>query len=149
MTSGPFIATCTALVTLRVTSGTAETGTRLEYRWEATIYTVDGDDLVDVQFIRGTIHPRSIATEAMLYGAARKQVREALAQDAGSDDLTVTWWSIRALEGHRGVSLQDANGIRAAQGALFWNLVGVEPEDIPSDRSLPAVGLVDLQVVTR
>lgn len=148
-----YATTGSAVVTLRMTTGTAPSGTALEHRWEATVYVLDSTgpraDIVDAIPLSGTVRPRTAPVTAdMLHSAARKQVRAALedltGRDHAEDPISIKWRSISTLAKYRSISVEDACGIREAEAAWFWSIVGTEPEDIPRDRSTPAVGLVDL-----
>lgn len=153
-TSRHYTASASAVVTLRVATVTAPSGTRLEYRWDATLYVLDATgaraDIVDAIPLSGTVTTRTTAvTPAMLVTSAQRHVREAVEDLTGRDHdnspVTIKWSSIRTLEGYRDATLPTTTQ-RAAGAAWFWSVMGVEPEDIPRDRSLAAIGLVDLAV---
>lgn len=142
MTALHFNATCAAVVTLRVDD--EATG---PLPWDATLYPVEGTDLVDAIPLAGQFRPRMApVTPAQAYNTARRHARDTLRDMVGDDELTVTWFSVATLARYRELAPEDTAGYRQAEGALFWAVMGAEPEDVPRDRSLPAVGLVNLEL---
>lgn len=128
-------ATCTHLVTL-VMEGNA---------WTATIYTVDERaDLVDVHTAKGEVSPLGASTPAMRYKMARAHTEDRLADHLYQVDVTVHWSALEPLARN----LTDGPGQRAAVSRLVDLLTGglesMRGEGLPSDRSIPAVGLVNL-----
>ena len=158
-TSRYYTASAAAVVTLRVNTDHAPSDAShpSRYAWDATLYVLDAPDaggaradIVDAIPLSGTVTTRTTAvTPAMLVTSAQRHVREAVEDLTGRDHdnmpVTIKWSSIRTLEGYKGATLPTTTQ-RAAGAAWFWSVMGVEPEDLPRDRSLAAIGLVDLAV---
>lgn len=148
-------ASAAAVVTLRVDTDSDPAGAHpSSHAWDATLYVLDGDgaraDIVDAIPMHGAVTTRTPAvTPAMLVTSAQRHVREAVEDITGRDHdnspVTIKWASIKTLEGYKGATLPTTTQ-RAAGAAWFWSVMGVSPEDIPRDRSLAAIGLVDLAV---
>lgn len=152
--STPYVeAACTHLVTLLVDPeyipgqetipGLGEN----DHPYHVQVYTVDPDtaDLVDVVELVGRVTPRSMATTAMLYNLARRQVRHLLDDMFNSQEpVAVSWHAVDPLTNN----VSDRPGQRAAVARMVDTLTGgiqdLAGESLPRDRSIPSVGLVNL-----
>ena len=92
-----------------------------------------------------TVDPDTMATTAMLYNLARRQVRHLLDDMFNSQEpVAVSWHAVDPLTNN----VSDRPGQRAAVARMVDTLTGgiqdLAGESLPRDRSIPSVGLVNL-----